>query len=185
MKATNLTTTTYQIPSEISLAYVYVVAKSKTGESESSEILNYQVSLSDEEWNQFLIDSGLDYIDDAFKSATKLLAIACKKYNVSVDDLKKLSSDEGVLELVLKYIEDERVSDLLSVVLLYASEMFNSQIHQMLADNVVNPEGYDEALQTVFTKLVNNDAYQTTFTKAKDDLKFVNLVAPCLSLIHI
>lgn len=183
LKATNLTTTTYQIPSEISLAYVYVVAKSKTGESESSEILNYQVSLSDEEWNQFLIDSGLDYIDDAFKSATKLLAIACKKYNVSVDDLKKLSSDEGVLELVLKYIEDERVSDLLSVVLLYASEMFNSQIHQMLADNVVNPEGYDEALQTVFTKLVNNDAYQTTFTKAKDDLKFVNLVAPCLAWV--
>lgn len=45
--------------------------------------------------------------------------------------------------------------------------MFNSQIHQMLADNVVNPEGYDEALQTVFTKLVNNDAYQTTFTKAR------------------
>lgn len=167
MKATNLTTTTYQIPSEISLAYIYVVAKSKTGESESSEILNYQVSLSDEEVNQFLVDSGLNYIDDAFKSAIKLLAIACKKYNVSVDDLKKLSSDEGVLELVLKYIEDERVSDLLSVVLLYASEMFNSQIHQMLADNVVNPEGYDEALQTVFTKLVNNDAYQTTFTKAR------------------
>ena len=183
LKATNLTTTTYQIPSEISLAYVYVVAKSKTGESESSEILNYQVSLSDEEVNQFLVDSGLNYIDDAFKSATKLLAIACKKYNVSVDDLKKLSSDEGVLELVLKYIEDERVSDLLSVVLLYASELFNSQIHQMLADNVVNPEGYDEALQTVFTKLVNNDAYQTTFTKAKDDLKFVNLVAPCLAWV--
>lgn len=78
-----------------------------------------------------------------------------------------MSSDEGVLELVLKYIEDERVSDLLSVALLYASELFNSQIHQMLVDNVVNPEGYDEALQTVFTKLVNNDAYQTTFTKAR------------------
>lgn len=61
--------------------------------------------------------------------------------------------------------------------------LFNSQIHQMLADNVVNPEGYDEALQTVFTKLVNNDAYQTTFTKAKDDLKFVNLVAPCLAWV--
>ena len=47
----------------------------------------------------------------------------------------------------------------------------------------MNPEGYDEALQTVFTKLVNNDAYQTTFTKAKDDLKFVNLVAPCLAWV--
>lgn len=163
---------------------VFVVAKSSSinvDNSQKSESVLLEKQLSETEISETLGDlfevEDLNEYPESYAIYNRL-ALASIKYGITIEELENMEDFSSLLT----YIEEEKTSEFLGFLLVYLDSFIEYQYiinFNHLEEPVLNVT--EEEIQKLYESLKAANAYTSTYEKAKDDDKFMNLVLPVIT----